>query len=315
MDLAVDRRLISDLLLGFALTFSLFATLIVFPILGLTVGLLTPLPIAFYFRKIGRGYGTLMLGAVTIILVSVAGIWGGALFLAEFGAMGIALSETVRMKLPMGRGVLLATTASLIGSSLLLITLLSSFDKDLPEMIGEQIRTNVKESIEAYKKVGLPDEQVRGLAEFTDRLESIILKVFPSLVFVGVLSVALLNLLALKGLLKRRGIEEYKAEPTVWQSPEFVVWILIAGGMLLLLMNEWAGALGLNLLIVAGAIYLFQGMAIVAFYFKKMEAPLFLRILGYSLILFQQMFTILVMGFGLFDLWFDFRRLKTEKSQ
>lgn len=312
MDLAVDRRLISDLLLGVALTFSLFATLIVFPILGLTVGLLTPLPIAFYFRKIGRGYGTLMLGAVTILLVSVAGIWGGALFLAEFGAMGIALSETVRMKLPMGRGVLLATTASLIGSSLLLITLLSSFDKGLPEMIGEQIRTNVKESIEAYKKVGLPDEQVRGLAEFTDRLESIILKVFPSLVFVGVLSVALLNLLALKGLLKRRGIEEYKAEPTVWQSPEFVVWILIAGGMLLLLRNEWAGALGLNLLIVTGAIYLFQGMAIVAFYFKKMEAPLFLRILGYSLILFQQMFTILVMGFGLFDLWFDFRRLKKE---
>lgn len=312
MDLAVDRRLISDLLLGVALTFSLFATLIVFPILGLTVGLLTPLPIAFYFRKIGRGYGTLMLGAVTILLVSVAGIWGGALFLAEFGAMGIALSETVRMKLPMGRGVLLATTASLIGSSLLLITLLSSFDKGLPEMIGEQIRTNVKESIEAYKKVGLPDEQVRGLAEFTDRLESIILKVFPSLVFVGVLSVALLNLLALKGLLKRRGIEEYKAEPTVWQSPEFVVWILISGGMLLLLRNEWAGALGLNLLIVTGAIYLFQGMAIVAFYFKKMEAPLFLRILGYSLILFQQMFTILVMGFGLFDLWFDFRRLKKE---
>lgn len=312
MDLAVDRRLISDLLLGVALTFSLFATLIVFPILGLTVGLLTPLPIAFYFRKIGRGYGTLMLGAVTILLVSVAGIWGGALFLAEFGAMGIALSETVRMKLPMGRGVLLATTASLIGSSLLLITLLSSFDKGLPEMIGEQIRTNVKESIEAYKKVGLPDEQVRGLAEFTDRLESIILKVFPSLVFVGVLSVALLNLLALKGLLKRRGIEEYKAEPTVWQSPEFVVWILIAGGMLLLLRNEWAGALGLNLLIVTGAIYLFQGMAIVAFYFKKMEAPLFLRILGYSLILFQQMFIILVMGFGLFDLWFDFRRLKKE---
>lgn len=310
--MAVDRRLISDLLLGVALTFSLFATLIVFPILGLTVGLLTPLPVAFYFRKIGRGYGTLMLGTVAILLVSVAGIWGGALFLAEFGAMGIALSETVRMKLPVGRGVLLATTASLIGSSLLLITLLSSFDKDLPEMIGEQIRTNVKESIEAYKKVGLPDEQVRGLAEFTDRLESIILKVFPSLVFVGVLSVALLNLLALKGLLKRRGIEEYKAEPTVWQSPEFVVWILIAGGMLLLLRNEWAGALGLNLLIVAGAIYLFQGMAIVAFYFKKMEAPLFLRILGYSLILFQQMFTILVMGFGLFDLWFDFRRLKKE---
>ena len=297
------------------LTFSFFGALITFPVVGLAIGLLTPLPIAFYFRKIGAGYGILIICAVTALLASTGGALIGLLFLAEFATMGLALSETVRMKLPLGRGVLLVGVASLIGSALMLSTLSPRIDKGLNEAVGEQIHNTFKETIEAYKKVGLPEEQAKDLAELTGRVEAFVLKAFPSLVLVATFSASLLNLLALKGLLKRKGLEEYGAEPTVWRSPEIVVWTLISGGFMLLLKNEWLGTVGLNLLIVTGAVYLFQGMAIVAFYFKKMETPLFLRVIGYLLILFQQFFTIVVIGFGLFDLWFDFRRLKTEKSQ
>lgn len=286
---------------------------VIVPVLGLAVGLITPLPIAYYFRKIGTMYGLLILLIVVTTVGSAAGIRVGAFFLAEFAAMGIALSESVRMKLPLGKGVLLAAAASIAGSALFMLSISSSLDKPLPQVIGDQVRENLQVTIEAYKKVGLSDEQVEGLTEFTGRLEAIILKVFPSLFFIGTLSVAILNILALKGLLKKKGIEEYQVEPANWRSPELLVWVLIAGGILLLLKNEWAGVIGLNLLVVSGGIYLFQGMAIMAFYFKKMKTPLFFRALGYSLIAFQQIFTIMVIGFGLFDLWFDFRRLKTEK--
>lgn len=252
----------------------------------------------------------LMLGAVGVLAVSVAGKMVGEFFLAEFAVMGIALSEVVGRKLPLGRGILVSAFASLIGSILLLAAALSSADKGLPEAISEHIQQNVRDTIDAYKRVGLPKEQVKRLTELTERLETVILKTFPSLAFIGMASVAISNLLALKWLLKRKGIEEYVVEPSVWRSPEPLVWVLIAGGLLLLLKGEWARTMGLNLLIVSGGVYLFQGIAILSFYFKKMETPLILRIFGYLLVLFQQIFTILVIGFGLFDLWFDFRRLE-----
>jgi hypothetical protein len=41
--------------------------------------------------------------------------------------------------------------------------------------------------------------------------------------------------------------------------------------------------------------------------------PRFLSGLTYVLIIFQQIFTLLVVGVGLFDLWGDFRRLGKDR--
>jgi len=64
-----------------------------------------------------------------------------------------------------------------------------------------------------------------------------------------------------------------------------------------------------NILLVIGAAYFIQGLAIIAYFFHKNNVPRFLRGLTYVLIAFEQIFTLLVVGLGLFDLWGDFRRL------
>lgn len=311
--MTVSRSAISDMLFGTGITLSLFLAGITAPVIGLGLGLVTPLSIAYYFRKIGVRKGSLMVLAVAVIVGLAAGAMVGAFFLAEFAAMGMALSESVRRKLSLSKGVLLSTAVSIAGSALLLLSISSSIDRPLPQVIGDQIRENVQGTIKAYKNIGLTDEQVEGLTDVTVKLEAVVLKVFPSLFIIGTLFVAVLNMLALKGLLKKKGIEEYKAEAETWSSPDMLVWLLIGGGILLLLKNDFAEVVGLNILVVCGGIYLFQGTAIMAYYFKKMHTPMFFRIIGYLLIAFQQIFTIMVIGFGIFDLWFDFRRLKTEK--
>ena len=70
----------------------------------------------------------------------------------------------------------------------------------------------------------------------------------------------------------------------------------------------------LNLLLVIGAFYFAQGLAVIGFFFHKNNVPRFLRGLTYVLIVFQQIFTLLVVGLGLFDLWGDFRRLSKNKA-
>jgi uncharacterized protein YybS (DUF2232 family) len=58
------------------------------------------------------------------------------------------------------------------------------------------------------------------------------------------------------------------------------------------------------------AIYFFQGIAIVSFYFEKKRFPKILRGILYGLIALQQLVLLLVIAAGLFDVWIDFRRMK-----
>ncbi len=67
-------------------------------------------------------------------------------------------------------------------------------------------------------------------------------------------------------------------------------------------------SVGLNILIVCCLIYLLQGLAIVGFFFRRKRVPLLLRWLFYVLIAVQQYMVILVIAFGLFDIWVDFRK-------
>ena len=95
-----------------------------------------------------------------------------------------------------------------------------------------------------------------------------------------------------------------------WKGPEATVWGLIACGFVLFIPGmEFVQVFSVNVLLIVAACYFAQGLAVVAYFFHKNNVPRFLRGLTYLLIVFQQIFTLLVTGLGLFDLWGDFRRL------
>ena len=99
-----------------------------------------------------------------------------------------------------------------------------------------------------------------------------------------------------------------------WKAPEQLVWALIACGFILFIPGlSSIRNIAVNLLLVIGAFYFAQGLAVIGFFFAKNKVPRFLRGLTYVLIVFQQIFTLLVVGLGLFDLWGDFRRLRKDK--
>jgi uncharacterized protein YybS (DUF2232 family) len=66
---------------------------------------------------------------------------------------------------------------------------------------------------------------------------------------------------------------------------------------------------GLNGLLVYMVVYFFQGIAIVAFYFRKKQVPRVARLLFYGIIGVQQVVMLAVIGVGFFDTWFNFRKL------
>ena len=69
---------------------------------------------------------------------------------------------------------------------------------------------------------------------------------------------------------------------------------------------------GLNVLIILLTVYFFQGIAIVSFYFNRKQFPKIARFLLYGLIFIQQLLLMVVIAFGFFDTWLDFRKLNKK---
>jgi uncharacterized protein YybS (DUF2232 family) len=122
-----------------------------------------------------------------------------------------------------------------------------------------------------------------------------------------------LNMIAVRGLLRRAGspLADF-GDLTLWKAPEKLVWVLIAGGGMLLATETSLTIVGMNLLILCSLLYLFQGMAIVVFFFRRKGIPPFFRWLIYGLILIQQYMLVFIIALGLFDLWVDFRKRMSE---
>jgi len=121
------------------------------------------------------------------------------------------------------------------------------------------------------------------------------------------------NLLMARSLLKRRGLffPAFGAL-NLWKAPDYLVWVLIGCGGFLMLPGGTLKVIGINGLLVLLMVYFFQGIAIVSFFFEKKQFPRLLRIFFYSLIAIQQIVLLVVIGLGLFDMWLNFRKIKSE---
>ena len=100
----------------------------------------------------------------------------------------------------------------------------------------------------------------------------------------------------------------------LWKLPERLIWVVIIGAALALLPFNSIKIFGINLLIFLSLIYCFQGLAIVSFYLHKWNVPIFLRSFFYVIVVFQSFGTILLLGFGLADVWLDLRKLNKSDT-
>jgi uncharacterized protein YybS (DUF2232 family) len=150
------------------------------------------------------------------------------------------------------------------------------------------------------------------LREQIPEVAQTLFQLLPGLIFLSLAFTVLVNVLLLCRRFPERRPEWLALRHLRdWKGPEPLVWGLIAAGFVLLAPGlDALRPLALNVLLIVGACYFAQGLAIIAFFFHKNNVPRFLRGITYALILFQQIFTLMVVGLGLFDLWGDFRRSK-----
>jgi uncharacterized protein YybS (DUF2232 family) len=90
---------------------------------------------------------------------------------------------------------------------------------------------------------------------------------------------------------------------------------LIASGIAAFLPLPGLQIVGLNMLFLVSLVYLVQGLGVMVFFLRRASVPPILRSLAYLLLVIQPLFLLGVAAFGLFDLWFDFRRTGNKQEE
>ena len=310
-----ERRpvLVKEFVLGVGITALFFTLLALSPALGLAAGFVTPLPVAYFYTRLGRSLGLLYFASSVLIAwfsLQYAGVEGEASFFIVIGALGVLLPEFMRRNWSIEKTVM-ASAASLL-TLVLALLLYYSLRLATPalQLIETHIHDSLQQSISFYAEFGMSPEQIESVKENASEITNTILGLFPSLVVVGASFFAWINLLMMRYLFQktRTPCPDY-GDLARWKIPDWLVWFVIAsGGMMLLPMPE-INMVGFNGLIIFLFVYLLQGFSIVHFFFKKKSVPRFLRTIFYLFLFVYQSLLLVVAVVGLFDIWIDFRKM------
>lgn len=277
--------------------------------------ILLPLIVFFLFSKFGNFTGTRLLLTAAAISFGVDLLIGNFdLFLFSSGMLlpGFVLYRSAERGdvpylsglkgfLALAVGWLIAAAVASIGSE---ISIYSQILHTLDQAIAE--------ALEQYRQYdGITPETLAVVETTLSQMKVIIPVIMPSILGSIALFVTWATMVLGDILLERTS--GFKAWPIFrqWTLPEKLIWVVIAMAACILIRIEPLPTIGINCIILLIIIYCFQGLSITVFFMNKWKVPLLLRSFFYVMIVFQSLGTLVLLFFGIADIWVDFRKLKT----
>jgi uncharacterized protein YybS (DUF2232 family) len=310
-----NKLVAKELIVGVTATLLFFLSVAMIPVFGVFAGVFTPLPSLLVYYRWGSPLAFWVPGGAAILgyaLLAFLNLSQSLPYLLEMLLLGLLLGLGMRRNWSIERTV--GTASLFVFAAGTLVFLITSGAGN--ESAGMQMERDLHETLAMILQqygAAAPDKQ--AVEEAFQKMLPLLLKLLPGAALSSTLMACWLNLVVAKRYCRIHQLptpawQEWRQ----WKAPDFLVWIVIASGVLLLLPFGDLKIPGLNVLMVGGVIYLFQGLAIAGFYFERWNLPRVIRAVLYAVILVQQFFTLGAMLMGLFDIWIDFRRLSREAT-
>lgn len=301
---------------GIAISSLAFLSAAIIPLFGSIGLILIPLPILYYYSKLGRIQGLVVFIVSLLVLTISLKILGSEANVLSFvlsGSLGMIISEVLRKSYSIEKTVFHSVAALLTLCSVLLIYYSIKTGKTPWGIIEFHISESIQENIRLYTQLDVPSKQIELVKNNAREIITTIINLFPALILTSTSFIVWLNVLAGKLIFQRSGMwfPDF-GDLAYWKVTDRMIWFVIISGVLLLLPVGMLRIVALNLLIIFLFIYMFQGLAIINFFFKRKNVPKFIRIICYFLIFAQQFLLLFVLGLGLLDVWVDFRKFNKK---
>ena len=305
-----------DIITGIAVLSLCGLVSVFFPVIGFFSFVMLPLPVIFYRIKLGRQPAAIvaLLAWGFITVMTGGGLPDTWLAMGMMG-LGFFLGECMEKDLPIEKIIVYSCGIVMIAGTACLMIYADMSGTGLVNTFSVYLKKNLQYTVSTYKELGVPKEQIQALTQSLDQIHYVLMRIMPSLIAAGLIFAAWLNLLGARVVLGARNLPvPFFGELKTWKAPENMVWGVIGCFLMIFMPVMGIKFIGINGLILLMVVYLFQGLAIVSFYFDKKDIPKIFRVLIYGIIAIQQILLLLVIGVGFFDMWINFRRLGTQQD-
>jgi hypothetical protein len=268
------------------------------------LALVAPVPLAVQRLRGGASGAWLAAGLAAALVAASSALPASGFYLAALAVPGLLLGES----LVRGRGLLrgcawaFATLVAEIGAGLAFA----------PKAMAERFLAPVEHLrspafVGELEAGGLAPEQISEFTEQVGSLRDALAVVFPAAWVIGAAVLVAANAALLRLYLLRRDpgwLEDGEFERVRWPLALVAVFILSGAAVVLPLARPTA----YNVLLVTAFFFALQGLAVVAFYGRRLAGPPLLRVAIVVLVLANPWAPQILALLGLFDNWFDFRR-------
>lgn len=281
------------------------------------MGLFSPSPLIYVYLQRGRVVGLAAIGSVSLVILLLMGLKSALVFFAEYAVLALIMAETIQLRQPIGHSILLSALGSAFVSGFFLFVFFSSSGKPPEEMFQQHLKENLEQSLAALKGIGKTPAELDSVRVAAEKMVRILAASFPAFLAVGSLICAVVNFNLIRFLMARtdKAALELLGKFSEWVLPDQLVWLFIVSAGSFFLPDDVLRMIGLNVFIVMLAVYFFQGLAIVTHFLEGRSAPVFLWLIIFILALTQPIIMGVVAGLGLFDLWVDFRKIRTPDQE
>ena len=272
-----------------------------------------PLLAFFFVSKYGRGLGNkfVLTGCVLAFIASLLlGILESFCYSIAMIPAGYVLSMSGRAKQSTALSGLLGTIALFAGWLLLnggytIATGISPYS----EMIASIVQT-IDETIVYYQQSNSFDAQTLAVVAATlENLKTVVPLIWPGVLLSFAYIVSQVTMMVGNLLVRKHCQQEPWPLFRLWQLPDKLIWLGIIGVAAFFLLSGTSEIIAVNILILLMTVYCFQGLSICVFYMHKWNVPLIFRSFLYVMIILQSFGTIFLLLLGVFDTWFDFRKI------
>jgi len=253
------------------------------------------------------------LGLVSHFSSVAVQLFGGGYFLF-FIVVALVLGEAVRRHWGLVKGGAGALAAGLALVVLLALILQFSGAANIITGIKGYLEFMVSEIARLQQTAGVSNAQTAFLTDHGQEVASFVMGVIPSLVFVFALIAVVVNLLFSRRFIRLPHLfSGHMWDVAAFRISDFLIWAVILAAAAFfagryVVHANFLEFIGINAVIAMAAVYFFQGLAVTAFFLRRVRFPLIKIAVYIFIILFFQTVGLLIVGLGLADVWVDFRK-------